>query len=636
MAVVVYLPALGFQFVWDDSSLITENTLAAESSPWDFLGRSFWAGSPEPPANGDSYYRPLTVASFWLDRQLAGLNPAWFHLVNILLNVGVSVLLAMVVLELLGSPLWAGLAGLFFTLHPTHVEAVAFVSGRTDLLAGLFMSLSLLALLRARRGRPRIWLPTAVVAYPLALMSKETALLFPALVLCVPLLEDRGPDRRDWQVFAAMLATALGYLLLRAAALGSVLSQTALSARPLEVLNTLGLYARMLFWPFHHQVKIPSDPVWSGATPYLLPGIGLLGLVPLLSLGRRFRPALLGAGWLLLSLLPVANLVGIGPQAAERLVYLPSAGLAIILVTFRDRLPGWIGWSRQVAVAGLSVACAVFAVDTSLRLPVWRNEITLYSAMVREAPTAPSAYANLANALREQDPDSAIALYRRSLELDPGQFHARTNLGILLSGRGEHQTALELLGSAVRLRPRSAQAHNNLGLALLAAGQPDSALGVIEDAIGIEPDNRTLRTNRATALQAAGQEAAARAELLRLAELDPDDVHLLLQLVGLEESAGRLDSAALWLRRAVQLTPADPVVVNRLGTLLVMLGDSARARACYHRALAADSSFVPALFNAAVLDASLGDSASARQLVRRAAELRPDLAAVRELRDRLQ
>jgi len=640
-SVMLYLPTLGYDFVWDDTSLISQNLLLAGSSPSDLLGRDFWAGSPDDPGpTARSFYRPLTVFSFWLDLRMAGTSPAWFHLVNVLLNAMVAALVTLVTWELLRSAIWAGIGGLLFAAHSSHVESVAFVSGRTDLLAGLFVAAAALGLLRWLRTGRFVWAWLVVIGFPLSLLSKETAILFPILVALAPLLTQTGHSRRHWILVALTASLGLGYLVLRNAVLSAILPTPNLStpgALPLEAANTLGIYLGMFLWPFgHHRVKFPADPSFTGPTVYAILALLFVVAVPLIALRRRLRPVLFGYAWTLLSLLPVLNLARIGPQAAERLVYLPSAGLTLIAVTLVARLYG-VRRGRGWAVAGMVLVFAgLMGADTLRRSRVWLNEATLFGAMADEAPTAPSAHANLANAMRIRNPDSAIVLYRRALEFDPGYHAAHLNLGVLLSQKGIHDSAIHHLNTAARLDPGSVKAMNNLGLAFIAAGMPESSLVHLDRSTATDPGVALTHLNRAAALAELGRDSQADAELYRALEIEPDLTPAHLMLADRYERIGELDSAIWHMRRAAAFDSSQPALANRLGTMLVRTGDTTGAMASYSKALQLDSCLVPALYNQAVLLASRRDTAEALELAARALRLRPDLAAVKNLHEQLR
>ncbi|UCG41718.1 MAG: tetratricopeptide repeat protein [candidate division WOR-3 bacterium] len=637
---LLYLPTLGHDLVWDDTSLISENLLLAGSSPLDLLGREFWAGSPgDPGETARSFYRPLTVFSFWLDQRVAGTNPAWFHLVNILLNAGVAALVTLLIWDLLGSAVWAGLGGLLFGAHSSHVESVAFVSGRTDLLAGLLVLAAALGLVRSLRPNRFVWAWLVVTAFPLALLSKETAIVFPILVALAPPLVQTGYTRRHWLLAAATASLGLGYLVLRSRVLGAMLPRPDLGApvaRLFEVGNTLGLYLGMFFWPLgHHQVKFPADPSFTGPTAYVVLALVFVAALPLAAVRHRLRVALFGGAWTFLFLLPVLNVVRIGPQAAERLIYLPSAGLVLVVITLLVSLTGVSRALGRTAVASSLVMTFVLGVDAFNRSRVWRDEGTLFAAMAAEAPTAPSAYANLANTVRFKDPDSAITLYRKTLEFDPGYSAAHLNLGVLLSQQGTHDSAIHHLNTAVVLDAGSVKALNNLGLAFFTAGMPESALVYFNKSVAIDSGLAATHLNLAGALAELGRNSRADAELHRALEIEPGLTPAHLMLAERYERIGLLDSAIWHMHRAEASDPTRPSLANRLGTMLVRAGDTAAAMASYQRALELDSCLVPALYNQAVLLAAGQDTAQALELATRAHRLRPDLTAVSSLYDQL-
>lgn len=634
-SVLLYLPTIDYGFVWDDATLIAENQLLARSQPWDLFGQSFWAGAKEPPGGtAQAFYRPLTNLSFWLDLKLAGLNPGYFHLINVVLNALVTVMVGLIIWELLHSGIWAGLGGLLFTVHSSHVESASFISGRTDLLLALFVCVASFALLRSLRKRNRNWWPLIPIAFGLALLSKETAIFFPVLVALAPLLTQTSYERRYWLLVASTVVVAVVYLLMRNAVVGAMVPALPLGSafsRFVEVANTFGFYIKMFLWPFAHQVKFPHDPSFANLTPNALVALLFIVTLPLLAIRRRFSVALLGYAWTILFLLPVSNIVQIGPQAAERLLYLPSVGLVLAGIALLSRLLHTRPLLSRIAAFALVAASLVLGIDTLVRSRVWRDELTLYSTMANESPSAPSAHANLANAVRFTHPDSAINLYKKAILLDQGQARAHINIGILYSQQGDHRQALHHLRIANELRPGSGQVLNNIGLAFLGAKEPESALAYLEPAIAVEPKSAPTRLNHALALRAAGRSSEAEVELLHSLELDPKLIQARLLRAEWLEGRGVLDSAVLELQRVTKLDSCQPALWNRIGTLLVKLGDSAQAERCYAQAVGLDSVLVPALFNLAILLSTKGDTARAIPLARRAHNLRPDLASVEEL-----
>jgi protein O-mannosyl-transferase len=638
VSAVLYLPSTRYGFVWDDDSLIVGNSLLAHSRPAEIFSRGFWAGSPEPATgSGAAYYRPLVTLSFWLDQSLSRNDPRWFHFVNLLLYALAAAAVTLVLWELLHSGVWALLGGLLFAAHSAHVESVAFISGRTDIMLTLFTGIAAIAVLRSFRKHNRWWWLVVPPAFGLALLSKETAVLFPLLVALAPLLVGVRYDRRYWLLLLTVVAVLAGYLLLRAAAVQvpiPVERGIGLWGRLTAIANTVGLYIKMFFWPIEHRAKYPANDSLYVPTQNLLFALLFVVSVPLLALKRRFAATLWGYAWTIAFLLPVANIASIGPMAAERLLFLPSAGIIMVLVTAFSRLLTFRVTMRKAVGAALAVVVVLLGADTMARSRIWRNNETLFTAMVREAPDAPSAYANLADAIAGQQPDSALVLYNRSLRLDQGFVHAYLHAGILLSEKGDHRQAIHNLRLANELEPNSELPLNDLGLAFTAAGEFDSALTTFDRAISVHPGSALLHLNRANALVAAGRDSAAEKDLQRAFALDSTLPSARLQLADRLKLRGQYDSAIVMLKAVVDDYPTAEHL-NRLGSLVVAAGDSERAGKWYESALRLDSTYVPTLYNLSVLSAARGDSGKARVLAERAFRLRPDLQAIRELREHL-
>ncbi len=638
VSVALYLSSARYSFVWDDDSLINGNSLLANSRPTDIFARGFWAGSPESVSGpAAAYYRPTVTLSFRLNQDISGTNPRWFHVVNVVLYALAAAAVTLVLWELLHSGVWALLGGLLFAAHSSHVESVAFVSGRTDIMLTLFMAIAAFALLRSFRKHNRWWWPVVVAAFALALLSKETAVLFPLLVALAPLLVGVRYDRRYWVLVLATVATLAGYVLLRSFAVPAAIPVEhgiGIGGGLAAVANTFGLYIKMFFWPFAHRARYPSNDAFYVPTQYLIYALLFVVSIPLLALKRRFTATLWGYAWTIAFLLPVAGIASVGPLAAERLLSLPSAGIIMALITALSRMLTFRAAARRLVGVGLAAVIVLLGADTLARARIWRNNETLFTAMVREAPAAPSGYANLADALAGERPDSALALYNHALRLDQGYVSAYLHAGMLMSERGDHRRAIHDLRLANELEPNSALALNDLGLAFIAAGEPDSAVATFDHAISVHPGSALLHLNRANALAAAGRSDEAEVELYRSLALDSTQPSTRLQLANRLELRGQYDSAAAMVRAVVKDFPTAENY-TRLGSLYFAAGDTGRAGQSYQSALRLDSTYVPTLHNLAVLSAARGDSVTARLLAERALRLSPDLQDVRELRNLL-
>jgi len=385
-AVVVHLGVLWNGFVLDDLSIILANPLVQGlSGIWRAFGTSYF------PSNIDvSAYRPLTVATYALDWSTH--STAWFHAVNLMWHVGASVLVALLARR------WAGdaaglIAGLVFAVHPAHVEAVANVVGRNELMAAVFTLLAVYAALE----RGSVWWSLAAMAA--GVLSKENGAVAPGLIAWAWLLGVRpAPPTRKLAVFvASWLFLGVAYLGLRWTVLHGFLrgpGNTApvfLGLDSFEIRLTataaLGDVARLLLFPL--ALSADYSPDHRTAVRSLLDGRLAVGVVALclwaLLLGLAWRRGrkveAFGLGWIPIAYSPVANLLfPIQILIAERTLYLPSVGLALAVGAMCRGLAG-----RRLAAVGALVV-VLGGARSALRVPVWRDQHSVALGLIRDAP----------------------------------------------------------------------------------------------------------------------------------------------------------------------------------------------------------------------------------------------------------
>ncbi len=386
-ALVAYLGALGNRFALDDLPIVLWNSLFAKPGAWwRAFASSYW-----PPELGGGMYRPFTVSTYALDWKV-GWVP-WFHAVNLLWHAGASVAVAAVARR------WAGdtaalAAGLIFAVHPVHVEAVANIAGRAELMAALFAVLAVYAAL----GRDHIW--WSALAGALALLCKENGAVVPGLIVWGWVVGLARPPRRrmalyiaSWLAVGAAYAVVRWYVLRPYAGVYNVAAQF-VGASPwavrLTAVATFADFARLLVFPL--TLRVDYSPAERTLVTSLLDGRFLLGLLCLgvwaallvLAWRRGRRLEAFGLGWIGLALLPVANLLyPAGVLVAERTLYLPSVGLALAAGAALGRL-GALQPRRLAWVLGLVVV--VGGVRTAWRVPVWRDELTVVLSELEDSP----------------------------------------------------------------------------------------------------------------------------------------------------------------------------------------------------------------------------------------------------------
>lgn len=417
-ACVVYLGSLWNRFALDDVYIVVLNPVVRSASGiWRAFGASYWAGNIN-----TTVYRPLAVASYALD-WIVG-TPIWFHLVNVLWHVAATVLVAVLARR------WAGdaaalIAGILFAVHPVHVEAVANIVGRNELMAAVCVVLAVYA--AVEREQPIM----SGLAFACGLLSKENAIVTPALIGFAWMLRLRplpAPRRLAWFALTyAIIATgyfAVRYVVFRAYGAGIVavapvfIGESSLTVR-LTAVAALADVTRLLLFPLHLQADY--SPAERTAVHSLVDVRFVLGALivavwgTLLALAWRRRRTLeaLGLGWIAIAYSPVANIVfPIGVLMAERTLYLPSVGLALALGGALRHLEG-----RRLAL----VAGAIFLAGgarTAWRVPAWRDNLYATASLLNDAPLSYRTY-DLAGwqLLWARQTDRALASFLHATEL---------------------------------------------------------------------------------------------------------------------------------------------------------------------------------------------------------------------------
>jgi tetratricopeptide (TPR) repeat protein len=574
LAGLLYLPTLHYPLVWDDSDIITNNTLIRSTTPFAYFGKSFWAGGPTTSLGQDPYYRPLTNFTLWLDYHVGNGKPVVFHLHNLLMFSLLTALLILLLARLLHSRRAALFGGLLFAVHPLHSEVVSYVSGRTDLLMALWIVVSAYAFARltaqaashrphkrqATGNSPRsasrltevakspgqplvsrnetgavpdfaqfavrspqsavLWSALALIAFALACFAKETALLFPIVALGWLLLT-RTRTRLMTVTVVGLFAVAVLYVASRTSVLHTLAvfrAPESLARLLLLSLNSFGLNCGLLLIPFVPRLFYESSLL---NNPSLLTLLGVLALgLPLILWRRLDSIARVGYFWLLLFLLPFASLVSLGPVG--RLSLLPGIGVLLLALPPSSR-----EHSRRLApglVVGLLVYCLALGTALVHRNRNWESESLLFTKMTIEAPSNVAGHFNLATVYDHAgNRDLAANEYRAALRIRPDLAVAHNNLGTIEQAANQPESALVHFQEAVRLQPDYPQAHNNLAILLRAGSDTPGAIREFRKAIELRPDDAGALYNLAR-IYFAGHDFALAAPLLdNAARLHPDD-----------------------------------------------------------------------------------------------------------------
>ena len=605
-AFLLFSGTLGHDFVWDDAGIVNSTReLVKEKGAASLLTAPFVAGKDESP-EASGYYRPVSLISMWVNDPVGRPSPFPYHLVNILLHA-INVFLVFVLFRMvLPDGPGALIGSAIFAVHPVHAESVAFISGRTDLLAAFFI---LATVILWRHSRRTAGFPGATVyslglaSFLLACLSKEIAFMVPVVVAVWAAVDGprNGPASR-WKISADM-AWVLGWLFalgllvwFREAVLGipmgSGWSSQALWADASttgiagDVAANIVVYLRLLVFPWPLQVYYP--PVPPELTLVNL-GIssGFVTLCLLLSGKRHHRAGILALSWVLLFLVPVSGVVGLGLAViAERFCYLPSIGLAlaagyalglVFQKTSSKSVPG-------VLTAGLLL---LFGTGAVLHAARWSNEVTFFRHAVESGPVSvPNMHFNLGNAyVKAGDLRSGIRAFEEAIRLNPLYVGAMLNESSTYIKLGEHERALEVLSRAGEIDPEDGRLWSNKGVVLELLGRTDEALEAYEMASELDPDDAAASFHRGNLLQRLGRYEESAASYRATLAAEPGHLGALLGLGRSRESVGMFEEAQGVFLRAAERHPFDPAPYIGLGRVLLERGKAAQAIIVYRKAL---------------------------------------------------
>ena len=565
VALLVYLPTLRYGFVWDDGELVVNNQFLARTNPIELFTKGFWNNPESERGEADmAYYRPLTNLSLYLDRKVWGLRPTGYHLTNVIINTAAVFLMSLLLWELFGSVWLAGLGGLLVGIHPAVNCVVTFISNRTYLLALLFLLVSAHALLRGRHGRVRAWPVLFGGSLLLSALALEASLTF-AAIAAAWLLVNRDRYRRHSAWIAAIASPVAVYFLLRLGVARVPFTSAFLHVvmtEPLRVINTFGQQLQLLIFPFNQKVIYVPSESFTGFSLYTMLGLLFLGLplYALIRLGRSaghqdagsagsspkpdaIRPGCYGYAWMVLFLLPFAHLVFLGP--AGRMLYLAAPG-ALILSAVLFQATNHTQTTTRVVYGAILLYTVLFAVQTLGRSPIWRDELSLSQAMVREAPGSAGGHLNYGLALvKEGREEDAIVQFRIAKDIRPDYVEPHLSLAFALIDQGDLPGGIRELREVVRLEPESPRARNDLAVTLRRNGQLDSAIVEYKEVLRLDPNSELTLNNLGYAYLESGDFGQAIAYLKAALRVKPDFEAARANLAAAYQAAGMPDSAAL-------------------------------------------------------------------------------------------
>ncbi len=634
LTMVAFAPVVGYDFVnFDDPLYVTANPTVQRGLT---VANVRWAFTATAAGN----WHPLTWLSHMADWQLFNAAAAGHHVTSLLLHVTNAVLLFLV-LESATGALWpSAVVAALFGVHPLHVESVAWVAERKDVLSTSFLLLGLRAYV-AYVQRGGIMRYTAVaVSLALGLMAKPMLVTFPLLLL----LFDYWPlARRARGLFALvieklpLLALALADAAITVVAqrgVGAVRSTGAfpLPARFANAALAYVAYLRKTLWPtdlaYFYPYPSAFNGWWVAAAVAALAGISIFAF----TLARRAPYLVVGWLWYLGTLVPTIGLIQVGHQSmADRYTYVPLIGVFLAGVFAVRAVAERLHLSPRLLAAAVLVTLGACVLVTRAQAAHWRTSIALFTHALAVTADNYMAHEGLGEALvTEGRRDEAIDHFREAVRLAPTFVEAHLALADALLEQHDRATAMAHYTEALRLKPDDATLHTKLGNALWHAGNAGDARVHFEEAVRLAPDDAETLSNLGAVLQTLGKRDEALARFEAAVRLDPSNATARGNLGFALAESGRLDEAARELEEAIRLQPAFANAHFNLGNVLFTRGRLADAAGQYEQTLAANPQYAEAHNNLGVALERLGRPAEARPHFAEALRLRPDYGAAAE------
>lgn len=502
----VYWQVQSHDFIYfDDPAYVTNNTYVKAG----LTGEGFvWAFSSFSASN----WHPLTWLSHMLDSRLFGCNPAGHHLTSVFFHAANTLLLFLFLSQATGR-LWRSfmVAGLF-ALHPLHIESVAWVSERKDVLSAFFWMLALVSYVRYATTPKPSWYLCTLLLFALGLLSKPMVVTLPFVLLLIdywPLGRFQFEKKMDWAKIWRVFVEKAPFLVLSA---GSCVVTIMAQEKAIQGLKRLPVHVRLenalvsyvqyilkMFWPQDLAVFYPHP---GDALPWWSVGMSLMALAGITGLSvywlRRRPYVCVGFFWFIGTLIPVIGIVQVGMQAmADRYTYIPLIGLFAAIVwgcsEFFQSKGTSVLWKAMVA----SVIGILLAASTFRQLGCWRDTRSLAVRALEVTKDNYAAHFLLARAeAADGNMEQALHHYHTAVSINPGYVAQIYNrVGYFLAGQGRLEEAVLQFRESLKIRSDYASAHNNLGVALARMGRFDDAVSELQAALEICPGYEEAKKN---------------------------------------------------------------------------------------------------------------------------------------------
>ncbi|MGA2070470.1 MAG: tetratricopeptide repeat protein [Sedimentisphaerales bacterium] len=647
----VYLPVRNYEFLhYDDDVYVTDNTAVKSGLSWQGIEWAFTTGH-------GSNWHPLTWLSLMLNCQLFGVESGPMHVVNVLFHVANTILLFLVLARMTKGVWQSAFIAALFALHPLHVESVAWVAERKDVLGTLFWLLTMLAYARYIE-RPSAGRYVVVsVLFAMGLMTKPMLVTLPFVLLLLDYwpLERTGGRKASlkWLIiekiplfFLSVASSIVTFIFQQRG--GAVIESNKIlfDERILNAVVSYLAYLGKMLWPANLAALYPHPVDAIPVSRAVISG-GALVLMTVFFIYHARRHKYLPVGWLwyLGTLVPVIGIVQVGAQAmADRYTYVPLIGIFIIIAFGTAELLKENKFRKIILGVLAGVSLSACAAVTSHQMKYWKDSLSLFehtlnvvkdspimennyanilidkgrareaaaylSKAIERRPDSPEIHNNYGNALRETGrTDEAIEHFKIALKLKPDFKLARYNLGLALAKKGDYEGAIEQYRLYAGAEANLADARQELATQLAKEGKVNEAINQFQQAMIVKPDSTEVLSNFGYALAQSGKPKEAIEYYDRVLAKDPNNVITHGRLALALASVGRNDEAIEQCRIVLATRPNDFEMHTNLGMLLQKQGKLDEAIESYKKALQINPKFQKARD---ALDAALAQKQAGR------------------------
>lgn len=646
---VTYSSILGNDFInYDDPDYVTANDVVKNGLRWEGIKWAFTTGHA-------SNWHPMTWLSHMLDITLFGLKPWGHHLTNLLLHTINTILLFLLLRQMTGALWRSAVVAALFALHPLHVESVAWVAERKDLLSALFGILTLIAYVRyvdkAKGQSPnaKTWYGAALGLFACGLMSKPMLVTWPFVLLLLDVWPLERIERSACNVqrstvkrlvteklpFLALVVASCVITVLVQAKGGAVTTAINLPLSD-RLENAVASYLKYLgktIWPTnlaifypHPETRYPISEQWpwwaiAGALACLI------GFSALAFRQRRQQPYLAtGWFWYVGTLVPVIGIVQVGTQAlADRYTYIPLIGIFIAGVWGWHKLT--TRFSAQLFISPTLAIMIVFACAflSQKQITHWQNSFTIFQHTVAVTRHNAPAQSNLGTEyVKRGEVEEGIKHFKAALEADPHFADAAYSLGLVEQNRGNLASAADYYQDAIRRRPDHVNSQHNLGAVLWLQGQTREAELQFRETLRLNPNHLEANANLGNLLLGLRKPAESQPYLLTALQLKPGYPQALLGLALSYKMQGQLVQAAEQFRQIIAVEPGNLEAVLNLGVALVGLSQTNEAVPYFNQVTQTKPQLFEELLQTAKTLAAQGRMEAALDQVTAAACLKPD------------